>query len=150
MKDYFDVKFSELLQKSEFELPNSYEMRFQNTLEKISAKKAKRYFLLFHSKVAAVIALCVVSLYLSIAPCPSDASINSGFPRVEIISLSCFLARIESSQISIFKLSIVISKAPLKIVYVYFTLKKLNYQSLNVTFLLFVKTDKNTYYKFVK
>ena len=28
MKDYFDVKFSELLQKSEFELPNSYEMRF--------------------------------------------------------------------------------------------------------------------------
>lgn len=66
MKDYFDVKFSELLQKSEFELPNSYEMRFQNTLEKISAKKAKRYFLLFHSKVAAVIALCVVSLSLSI------------------------------------------------------------------------------------
>ena len=64
MKDYFDVKFSELLQKSEFELPNSYEMRFQNTLEKISAKKAKRYFLLFHSKVAAVIALCVVNLYI--------------------------------------------------------------------------------------
>lgn len=73
MKDYFDVKFSELLQKSEFELPNSYEMRFQNTLEKISAKKAKRYFLLFHSKVAAVIALCVVSLSLSIG---AGAAIN--------------------------------------------------------------------------
>ena len=73
MKDYFDEKFSELLQKSEFELPNSYEMRFQNTLEKISVKKAKRYFLLFHSKVAAVIALCVVSLSVSIG---AGAAIN--------------------------------------------------------------------------
>ena len=79
MKDYFDVKFSELLQKSEFELPNSYEMRFQNTLEKISAKKAKRYFLLFHSKVAAVIALCVVSLSLSIG---AGAAINLYIQRM--------------------------------------------------------------------
>ena len=83
MKDYFDVKFSELLQKSEFELPNSYEMRFQNTLEKISAKKAKRYFLLFHSKVAAVIALCVVSLSLSIG---AGASINLYIQRMNSLN----------------------------------------------------------------
>ena len=83
MKDYFDVKFSELLQKSEFELPNSYEMRFQNTLEKISAKKAKRYFLLFHSKVAAVIALCVVSLSLSIG---SGAAINLYIQRMNSLN----------------------------------------------------------------
>ena len=83
MKDYFDVKFSELLQKSEFELPNSYEMRFQNTLEKISAKKAKRYFLLFHSKVAAVIALCVVSLSLSIG---AGAAINLYIHRMNSLN----------------------------------------------------------------
>lgn len=83
MKDYFDVKFSELLQKSEFELPNSYEMRFQNTLEKISAKKAKRYFLLFHSKVAAVIALCVVSLSLSIG---AGAAINLYIQRMSSLN----------------------------------------------------------------
>mgnify|MGYP001057758025 FL=1 len=83
MKDYFDVKFSELLQKSEFELPNSYEMRFQNTLEKISAKKAKRYFLLFHSKVAAVIALCVVSLSLSIG---AGAAINLYIERMNSLN----------------------------------------------------------------
>ena len=83
MKDYFDVKFSELLQKSEFELPNSYEMRFQNTLEKISAKKAKRYFLLFHSKVAAVIALCVVSLALSIG---AGAAINLYIQRMNSLN----------------------------------------------------------------
>lgn len=83
MKDYFDVKFSELLQKSEFELPNSYEMRFQNTLEKISAKKAKRYFLLFHSKVAAVIALCVVSLSLSIG---AGATINLYIQRMNSLN----------------------------------------------------------------
>lgn len=83
MKDYFDVKFSELLQKSEFELPNSYEMRFQNTLEKISAKKAKRYFLLFHSKVAAVIALCVVSLSLSIG---AGAAINLYIQRMNFLN----------------------------------------------------------------
>ena len=83
MKDYFDVKFSELLQKSEFELPNSYEMRFQNTLEKISAKKAKRYFLLFHSKVAAVIALCVVSLSLSIG---AGAAINLYIQRMHSLN----------------------------------------------------------------
>ena len=83
MKDYFDVKFSELLQKSEFELPNSYEMRFQNTLEKISAKKAKRYFLLFHSKVAAVIALCVVSLSLSIG---AGAAINLYIQRMDSLN----------------------------------------------------------------
>ena len=83
MKDYFDVKFSELLQKSEFELPNSYEMRFQNTLEKISAKKAKRYFLLFHSKVAAVIALCVVSLSLSIG---AGAAINLYIQRMNSLN----------------------------------------------------------------
>ena len=78
MKDYFDVKFSELLQKSEFELPNSYEMRFQNTLEKISAKKAKRYFLLFHSKVAAV-----VSLSLSIG---AGAAINLYIQRMNSLN----------------------------------------------------------------
>ena len=83
MKDYFHVKFSELLQKSEFELPNSYEMRFQNTLEKISAKKAKRYFLLFHSKVAAVIALCVVSLSLSIG---AGAAINLYIQRMNSLN----------------------------------------------------------------
>lgn len=83
MKNYFDVKFSELLQKSEFELPNSYEMRFQNTLEKISAKKAKRYFLLFHSKVAAVIALCVVSLSLSIG---AGAAINLYIQRMNSLN----------------------------------------------------------------
>ena len=83
MKDYFDVKFSELLQKSEFELPNSYEMRFQNTLEKISAKKAKSYFLLFHSKVAAVIALCVVSLSLSIG---AGAAINLYIQRMNSLN----------------------------------------------------------------
>lgn len=83
MKDYFDVKFSELLQKSEFELPNSYEMRFQNTLEKISAKKAKRYFLLLHSKVAAVIALCVVSLSLSIG---AGAAINLYIQRMNSLN----------------------------------------------------------------
>ena len=83
MKDYFDVKFSELLQKSEFELPNSYEMRFQNTLEKISAKKAKRHFLLFHSKVAAVIALCVVSLSLSIG---AGAAINLYIQRMNSLN----------------------------------------------------------------
>ena len=83
MKDYFDVKFSELLQKSEFELPNSYEMRFQYTLEKISAKKAKRYFLLFHSKVAAVIALCVVSLSLSIG---AGAAINLYIQRMNSLN----------------------------------------------------------------
>lgn len=83
MKDYFDVKFSELLQKSEFELSNSYEMRFQNTLEKISAKKAKRYFLLFHSKVAAVIALCVVSLSLSIG---AGAAINLYIQRMNSLN----------------------------------------------------------------
>lgn len=83
MKDYFDVKFSELLQKSEFELPNSYEMRFQNTLKKISAKKAKRYFLLFHSKVAAVIALCVVSLSLSIG---AGAAINLYIQRMNSLN----------------------------------------------------------------
>ena len=83
MKDYFDVKFSELLQKSEFELPNSYEMRFQNTLDKISAKKAKRYFLLFHSKVAAVIALCVVSLSLSIG---AGAAINLYIQRMNSLN----------------------------------------------------------------
>ena len=83
MKDYFDVKFSELLQKSEFELPNSYEMCFQNTLEKISAKKAKRYFLLFHSKVAAVIALCVVSLSLSIG---AGAAINLYIQRMNSLN----------------------------------------------------------------
>ena len=83
MKDYFDVKFSELLQKSEFELPNSYEMRFQNTLEKISAKKAKRYFLLFHPKVAAVIALCVVSLSLSIG---AGAAINLYIQRMNSLN----------------------------------------------------------------
>ena len=83
MKDYFDVKFSELLQKNEFELPNSYEMRFQNTLEKISAKKAKRYFLLFHSKVAAVIALCVVSLSLSIG---AGAAINLYIQRMNSLN----------------------------------------------------------------
>ena len=83
MKDYFDVKFSELLQKSEFELPNSYEMRYQNTLEKISAKKAKRYFLLFHSKVAAVIALCVVSLSLSIG---AGAAINLYIQRMNSLN----------------------------------------------------------------
>ena len=83
MKDYFDVKFSELLQKSEFELPNSYEMRFQNTLEKISAKKAKRYFLLFHSKVAAVIALCVVYLSLSIG---AGAAINLYIQRMNSLN----------------------------------------------------------------
>lgn len=83
MKDYFDVKFSELLQKSEFELPNSYEMRFQNTLEKISAKKAKRYFLLFHSKVVAVIALCVVSLSLSIG---AGAAINLYIQRMNSLN----------------------------------------------------------------
>ena len=83
MKGYFDVKFSELLQKSEFELPNSYEMRFQNTLEKISAKKAKRYFLLFHSKVAAVIALCVVSLSLSIG---AGAAINLYIQRMNSLN----------------------------------------------------------------
>ena len=83
MKDYFDVKFSELLQKSEFELLNSYEMRFQNTLEKISAKKAKRYFLLFHSKVAAVIALCVVSLSLSIG---AGAAINLYIQRMNSLN----------------------------------------------------------------
>ena len=83
MKDYFDVKFSELLQKSEFEFPNSYEMRFQNTLEKISAKKAKRYFLLFHSKVAAVIALCVVSLSLSIG---AGAAINLYIERMNSLN----------------------------------------------------------------
>lgn len=83
MKDYFDVKFSELLQKSEFELPNSYEMRFQNTLEKISAKKAKRYFLLCHSKVAAVIALCVVSLSLSIG---AGAAINLYIQRMNSLN----------------------------------------------------------------
>lgn len=83
MKDYFDVKFSELLQKSEFELPNSYEMRFQNTLEKISAKKAKRYFLLFHSKVAAVIALCVVSLSLSTG---AGAAINLYIQRMNSLN----------------------------------------------------------------
>lgn len=83
MKDYFDVKFSELLQKSEFELPNSYEMRFQNTLEKISAKKAKRYFLLFHSKVAVVIALCVVSLSLSIG---AGAAINLYIQRMNSLN----------------------------------------------------------------
>lgn len=83
MKDYFDVKFSELLQKSEFELPNSYEMRFQNTLEKISAKKAKRYFFLFHSKVAAVIALCVVSLSLSIG---AGAAINLYIQRMNSLN----------------------------------------------------------------
>ena len=83
MKDYFDVKFSELLQPSEFELPNSYEMRFQNTLEKISAKKAKRYFLLFHSKVAAVIALCVVSLSLSIG---AGAAINLYIQRMNSLN----------------------------------------------------------------
>ena len=83
MKDYFDVKFSELLQKSEFELPNSYEMRFQNTLEKISAKKAKRYFLLFHSKVAAVIALCVVSLSLSVG---AGAAINLYIQRMNSLN----------------------------------------------------------------
>ena len=83
MKDYFDVKFSELLQKSEFELPNSYEMRFQNTLEKISAKKAKRYFLLFHSKVAAVIALCVVSLSFSIG---AGAAINLYIQRMNSLN----------------------------------------------------------------
>lgn len=83
MKDYFDVKFSELLQKSEFELPNSYEMRFQNTLEKISAKKAKRYFLLFHSKVAAIIALCVVSLSLSIG---AGAAINLYIQRMNSLN----------------------------------------------------------------
>ena len=83
MKDYFDVKFSELLQKSEFELPNSYEMRFQNTLEKISAKKSKRYFLLFHSKVAAVIALCVVSLSLSIG---AGAAINLYIQRMNSLN----------------------------------------------------------------
>lgn len=83
MKDYFDVKFSELLQKSEFELPNSYEMRFQNTLEKISAKKAKRYFLLFHSKVATVIALCVVSLSLSIG---AGAAINLYIQRMNSLN----------------------------------------------------------------
>ena len=83
MKDYFDVKFSELLQKSEFELPNSYEMRFQNTLEKISAKKAKRYFLLFHSKVDAVIALCVVSLSLSIG---AGAAINLYIQRMNSLN----------------------------------------------------------------
>ena len=83
MKDYFDVKFSELLQKSQFELPNSYEMRFQNTLEKISAKKAKRYFLLFHSKVAAVIALCVVSLSLSIG---AGAAINLYIQRMNSLN----------------------------------------------------------------
>lgn len=83
MKDYFDVKFSEVLQKSEFELPNSYEMRFQNTLEKISAKKAKRYFLLLHSKVAAVIALCVVSLSLSIG---AGAAINLYIQRMNSLN----------------------------------------------------------------
>lgn len=83
MKDYFDLKFSELLQKSEFELPNSYEMRFQNTLEKISAKKAKRYFLLFHSKVVAVIALCVVSLSLSIG---AGAAINLYIQRMNSLN----------------------------------------------------------------
>ena len=83
MKDYFDVKFSELLQKSEFELTNSYEMRFQNTIEKISAKKAKRYFLLFHSKVAAVIALCVVSLSLSIG---AGAAINLYIQRMNSLN----------------------------------------------------------------
>ena len=70
MKDYFDVKFSELLQKSEFELPNSYE-------------KAKRYFLLFHSKVAAVIALCVVSLSLSIG---AGAAINLYIQRMNSLN----------------------------------------------------------------
>lgn len=66
MKDYFDDKFSELLQESEFELPNSYEIRFQNILKKISVKREKRYFFMFRSKVAAIIALCVVSLSVSI------------------------------------------------------------------------------------
>ena len=58
-------------------------MRFQNTLEKISAKKAKRYFLLFHSKVAAVIALCVVSLSLSIG---AGAAINLYIQRMNSLN----------------------------------------------------------------
>lgn len=51
MKDYFDVKFSELLQKSEFELPNSYECAFRIHLKKFLLKKRKDIFFVFIPKL---------------------------------------------------------------------------------------------------
>lgn len=83
MMDMFDKEFSELLQKSEFELPGSYEKRFQETIEEISKITKKRYFLLFNSKIAAVIALCVVSLSVSIGV---GATINMYQKRMNSLS----------------------------------------------------------------
>ncbi len=83
MKEYFDEEFSELLQKSEFVLPDSYEKRFNDTLDKISNYRRKRYFLLFHSKIAAVIALSVVSLSMSIGV---GATINMYMQRMNSLS----------------------------------------------------------------
>ena len=83
MKEYFDEEFSELLQKSEFVLPDSYEKRFNDTLDKFSNYRRKRYFLLFHSKIAAVIALSVVSLSMSIGV---GATINMYMQRMNSLS----------------------------------------------------------------
>ncbi len=67
MNDFqFDKEFAELLQTSEFVLPDSYETRFQETLKQISVMNPKRYFLLFHSKIAAVITICLVSISVSV------------------------------------------------------------------------------------
>ncbi len=66
MNNQFDREFAKMLQTSEFALPDSYETRFQETLNQISVMAPKRYFLLFHSKIAAVIAICSVSISISV------------------------------------------------------------------------------------
>lgn len=65
MKEYSDKEISKLLRKNEIVLPDSYERRFEDTLNKISVmKNRKKYFWFFKSRVAAVIVLCVISASL--------------------------------------------------------------------------------------
>lgn len=62
MKEYSDKEISKLLRKNEILLPDSYERRFEDTLNKISViKSRKKYFWFFKSRVAAVIVLCIIS-----------------------------------------------------------------------------------------
>lgn len=65
MKEYSDKEISKLLQNNEFLLPDSYERRFEDTLNEIAImKNRKKYFYLFASRVVAIIVLCIISLSL--------------------------------------------------------------------------------------
>ncbi len=94
--EYQDEQLSKLLREGRFELPDSYEIRFQKTLETIIKKPRKRNAFIFHTKVA-VAAMCLLALFVSVS---AGAAVNRYWQRMKELD-STEIARYNSDVQSV-------------------------------------------------